>query len=143
MLEVDQTICNRIAEQNTNHTWMNELLKIKSQMQAWQAEDNLWFWVKKEAERMFPKEEMVPLLVAPILPALMENEAITAFLEKAEDFLGAIPMVSTPDGAAELAGMDKNLSPDEPAVKKAAQMLKEIQEGRLKPDLTSILPQAK
>ena len=144
MLEVDQAICNKIAAQKTQHSWVNELLKIKDVAQGWEAEDKLWAWILRQAKTVYPENPtQLAAMVAAILPALMENKAIAAYLETEQDQWVSLPLVSSPEEAAELAGMDKNLGPDEPVVKKAAELLAKIQAGELTPNLTSLLPRQK
>jgi hypothetical protein len=137
MLGIDDKTMRQIAQMPTEHSWLAPMIEKSEDLDA--LESKLAQWLM---EQMFPDrtketlkedEYQVWRIVREIYPALMENEAITMFLDQNPKWMGYLPEVTTPSEAAELEAMDVMYVPKE-RVGEAAEWLGKLVNGTLKPN---------
>lgn len=88
------------------HSWLaplitesNDLDELEHQLSEWMLER---MYPHKEATDLNQEEYQVWRIVRTMLPALMENEAITAFLDQNPNWMGYLPEVNSAREAAYL-----------------------------------------
>lgn len=128
MLEVNQTICNRLAEMPTPHSQALPLLKMNP-YEAEAAEDKVLSFLQQTTLQRFPNSDLAERLVRNIYLNLLEAPAIEEYSRTIQPLPISAPR--TPGEAVEAAAVDLpyQISPED---KKAAlQILTDLQQGRI------------
>lgn len=120
------------------HSWLapmieksNDLDELGSKLANWLLEE---MYPNKTKDSLSQEEYNVWRMVREIYPALLENEAITSFLNQNPNWMGYLPEVETSSEAAEVAAMDL-MYVERPMVNQAAEWLGKLVNGMLKPDV--------
>ena len=142
MLEIAHRLEQQIAQMPVPHKWTAELMKLP-QLEADNAEHRLAMWLEKEERKMFPEMTegdlyAVERIVRHMVFLLLENKAITAWLEENQDYLTSLLIVDDPMWAARIGAQDV-MYVEKKQVEMAAQVLEKLYNEELTPDLKTLI----
>ena len=138
MLEINDKTMKQIAQMpEVEHSWLapmitesEDLTELDHRLAEWILEQ---MYPRKEAKDLNKEEYQVWRIVRTMLPALMENEAITAFLDKNPNWMGYLPEVNSPREAALLGAQDVMYA-DQEVIGKAMDWLNTLANGTSRPE---------
>lgn len=138
MLEIEDKTMKQIAQMpEVEHSWLapmitesEDLTELDHRLAEWMLEQ---MYPRKEASDLSQEEYQVWRIVRTMFPALMENEAITAFLDQNPNWMGYLPEVNSPREAALLGAQDVMYVSQE-VVGKAMDWLNSLAHGTSRPD---------
>ena len=79
MLGIDMRMFPAIAEQKTEHSWLQPIMEAATDWSWGQdeaAEELLSQWIKEQAEKLHPESQRAERMVREVLILLLENKAI-------------------------------------------------------------------
>ena len=113
----------------TEHTWAAEIMALPSEEMDEETE-KVDKWIKEVFEKEFPKTKQADRIVRDMWPAVMEQEAIEAYLEIHPAHGRVLPLVE-PWEAAWIVGHEIGASPEDEEV--ATQFLQDMYDGKRVP----------
>lgn len=129
MLGVLTQILNEVAAMPTTHSWVAKIMALPPEALDMETE-KVDKWIQQTILKEYPNSGQAERIVREMWPAVMEQEAIAAYLEEHPGRLSALPYVD-PWEAAEIAGAEIMATEEEKAL--AQQFLEEMLAGERVP----------
>ena len=137
MLGILTEILNGVAAMPTQHSWAAKLMALPTEEMD-EAEEKVNKWIQQTMEKEFPESGLAERIVREMWPAVMEQEAIEAYLE---EHPGKMRVLSAMDpGTAAYVGRREIMASEEEA-ETAERFLTEMLEEKVVPPLEKILTQ--
>lgn len=129
MLGILSSILNEVAAMPTEHTWAAKIMALPSEEMDYETE-KVDKWIQEVIKAEFPDTEQADRIVREMWPAVMEQEAIEAYLEIHPAHGRVLPLVEAWE-AAWIVGQEIMASPKDEEVAKL--FLQDMYEGKRVP----------
>ncbi len=137
MLGIDHELVQRIARTEAPHTWAKELMLLPVE-EADKAEAKVLDWIEKTVQERYPGADRAERMVRDYWLYVLEWMAIDAFTDEYPRYQRVLPTLMSGIQAAWYAAADQ-MWPDPEQEKIAAEILDEIRDGKLQPNMEEIL----
>lgn len=125
MLGVHTEMLNGVAAMPTPHSWAAQIMELSPEILDEETE-KVDKWIQETMLTEFPNSGQAERIVREMWPAVMEEEAIMAYVEE-HPFAGRALIAADPWEAAEIGGREVMASQEEKEV--ARQFLEEMKMG--------------
>ena len=130
-------IWNEVAQMPTQHSWAAKIMALPSEEMD-EKEEQVNKWVQKTMEKKFPNSGLAERIVREVWPAVMEQEAIEAYLDEHPGKMRVLSAMDPGTGAS-VGRMEVMASVEETEI--ARQFLEKMVEDEIEPPLEQILTQ--